>query len=245
MRLNKFLAHSGVGSRRMCDDLVFQGRVTVNKSVIKEPGTDIDPEHDCVTVDGERVELKKVYTYIKLHKPAGYITSRKDPHYSRTVMDLVPRILDVRPVGRLDVDTTGVLLMTDDGDLLHKLTHPRHEVEKKYDVWLKWPPNNGDPETELSKGIILENGDRVKGEAHPQNSKKTHYLVVLREGKKREIKRIFRYFGTRVIRLHRFEFAGIRVDDLAEGKWKKLTPQEIEHLKALVNTGSMTPAHTL
>ena len=235
MRLNKFLAHSGAGSRRMCDELVFQGRVTVNKTVIKEPGTDVDPDKDVVTVDGERVELKKAYTYIKLHKPAGYITSRKDPHHDRTVMDLLPHILDVRPVGRLDVDTTGVLLMTDDGDLLHKLTHPRHEVEKKYEVWLKWPPGSGEPEQDLPRGIVLENGDRVQGEAYPQNSKKTHYIVILREGKKREIKRIFRYFETRVIRLHRFEFAGIRVDDLPEGKWKKLTPAEIKHLKSITN----------
>ncbi len=236
MRLNKFLAHSGAGSRRVCDDLVFRGRVTVNNDMIKEPGMDVDPDRDIVTVDGERVTLKTKCTYIKLNKPAGYITSRKDPHYSKTVMDLVPHVLDVRPVGRLDADTTGVLLMTDDGDLLHKLTHPRHEVEKIYDVRLKWPPKSGEPETELPKGLVLENGDRVKGEAHPQNSKKNHYIVVLREGKKREIKRIFRYFGTRVLTLHRFEFAGIRVDELPEGKWKKLTPQEIEHLKSVIKT---------
>jgi 23S rRNA pseudouridine2605 synthase len=235
MRLNKFLAHSGAGSRRICDDLVFQGRVAVNQEVIKEPGLDINPEKDFVTVDGERVSLKKNYTYIKLHKPAGYITSRKDPHYSKTVMDLVPNVLDVRPVGRLDADTTGVLLMTDDGDLLYRLTHPRHGVEKKYDVHLKWPPRSGEPESELPKGIILENGDRVKGEAYPQNSKKTRYLIVLREGKKREIKRIFRHYGTRVDQLCRIEFAGIQVDELPEGKWKKLTTREIEHLQSITN----------
>lgn len=235
MRLNKFLAHSGAGSRRACDDLVFQGRVTINQVVVKEPGKDVDPERDAVTVDGERVTLKKKYTYLKLNKPAGYITSRKDPHNSRTVMDLVPGVLDVRPVGRLDADTTGVLLMTDDGDLLYKLTHPRHQVEKKYDVRLKWPPRSGEPETDLPKGLILENGDRVRGEAFPQNSKKTHFLVILREGKKREIKRIFRHFGSRVVQLHRIEFAGIRTDDLPEGKWKKLTLKEIEHLKRVVN----------
>jgi len=236
MRLNKFLAHSGAGSRRNCDELVFIGRVTVNQVKVIEPGMDIDPEKDVVTLDGERLYLKKTYTYIKLNKPAGYITSLKDPHYSQTVMDLIPRVLDVRPVGRLDADTTGVLLMTDDGDLLHRLIHPRHGIEKKYDVRLKWSPNTGEPENELHKGITLENGDKVKGEAFPLNSKKTRWLVVLREGKKREVKRIFRYYGTRVEKLCRIEFAGIRVDDLSEGKWKRLTQQEIEHLKKI--TGS-------
>lgn len=236
MRLNKFLAHSGAGSRRTCDDLVFNGRVTVNTVKVHEPGMDIDPVNDVITLDGVRLHLKKAYSYIKLNKPAGYITSLKDPHYSRTVMDLIPRVLDVRPVGRLDADTTGVLLLTDDGDLLHRLTHPRHGVEKKYEVRLKWAPNTGEPENELHKGIILENGDRVKGEAYPLNSKKTRYLIVLREGKKREVKRIFRYYGTRVEKLCRIEFAGLRVDDLPEGKWKKLTPQEIEHLKNVTGT---------
>lgn len=231
MRLNKFLARSGAGSRRNCDELVFNGRVAVNHENVFEPGMTIDPEKDHVTLDGVRLYLKKTFTYIKLNKPAGYITSLKDPHYSQTVMDLIPRVLDVRPVGRLDADTTGVLLLTDDGDLLHRLTHPCHGVEKKYDVRLKWAPNTGEPENELHHGLTLENGDNVKGEAYPLNSKKTRYLVVLREGKKREVKRIFRYFGTRVEKLCRIEFAGIQVNDLPEGKWKKLTPQEIALLK--------------
>ncbi|MDD3807547.1 MAG: pseudouridine synthase [Candidatus Marinimicrobia bacterium] len=233
MRLNKFLAHSGVGSRRACDELVFQGRVMVNRVVVHEPGIAINPEEDRVFVDGKRVILKTRYTYIKLNKPAGYITSRKDPHNKQTVMNLIPNVLDVRPVGRLDSDTTGVLLLTDDGDLLFKLTHPRYGIEKKYDVYLKYPPQQGDPEKDLPKGIVLENGDRVTGEAYPQNNKKTHYTVILREGKKREVKRIFSYFETRVAQLHRFEFAGILVDELPPGKWKKLTPQEITHLKTL------------
>lgn len=231
MRLNKFLAHAGVDSRRQCDDLIFEGRVQVNGETQTNPGIQIDEHLSEIRVDGEIIKLKKDYTYIKLHKPQGYVTSTKDPHNPLTVMNLLPKVLHVVPVGRLDKDTTGVLLFTDDGDLNYRLTHPKHGVEKEYEVLLRQAPA-GDIEHELQAGIILEdNGDRVKGEAEALNRKRTHYRVVLKEGKKREIKRIFRHYGTRVFRLHRNSFAGISANELAPGKWKKLTSQEIEALR--------------
>ena len=215
MRLNKFLAHCGVDSRRNCDELIFQGRVKVDGETITTPGAQIDELSVEIRVDGDLVKLKGNFTYIKLHKPKDYVTSRKDPHNALTVMNLLPNVLNVVPVGRLDKDTTGILLLTDDGDLNFKLTHPKHGVEK-----------------ELPKGIILEdNGDKVKGEVIPLNRKRTHYSVVLKEGKKREVKRIFHHYETRVYRLHRNTFAGITANELAPGRWKKLTALEIEMIK--------------
>ncbi|MEA2078011.1 MAG: pseudouridine synthase [Candidatus Marinimicrobia bacterium] len=231
MRLNKFLAHCGVDSRRNCDELIFEGRVQVDGEVFKNPGAQIDENLSEVRVDGDIVKLKKDYTYLKMHKPQGYVTSKKDPHNPQTVMNLLPNVLHVVPVGRLDKDTTGMLLFTDDGDLNYRLTHPKHGVEKEYEVLLKQEPR-GEIETELPKGLILEdNGDRVKGEATSLNRKRTHYRIILREGKKREVKRIFRHYEARVSRLHRNSFAGISANELAPGRWKKLTVQEIEQIK--------------
>jgi 23S rRNA pseudouridine2605 synthase len=231
MRLNKFLAHCGVDSRRNCDELIFEGRVQVDGETFKNPGIQIDENKSEVRVDGELVKLKKDFTYLKMHKPQGYVTSRKDPHNPLTVMTLIPKIMTVVPVGRLDKDTTGVLLFTDDGDLNYALTHPKHGVEKEYEILLKHEPK-GAIESELPNGIVLEdNGDRVKGDVEALNRKRTHYRMVLREGKKREVKRIFRHYETRVHRLHRNTFAGISANELAPGKWKRLTAQEIEQIK--------------
>ena len=217
MRLNKFLAHAGVDSRRNCDELIFEGRVKVDGEIIKSPGVQIDDQKSEVHVDGELVKLKSSFTYIKMHKPQGYVTTKKDPHNPQTVMSLLPKILTIVPVGRLDKDTTGVLLFTDDGDLNFRLTHPKHGVEKEYEVLLKQPPVPG-LEEQLPKGIILEdNGDRVKGTVEALNRKRTHFSVVLSEGKKREVKRIFRHYGARVHRLHRNTFAGITANEIAPG----------------------------
>lgn len=231
MRLNKFLAHCGVDSRRKCDELIFERRVQVDGIVFDNPGAQIDEHKSVVQVDGEIVKLKRDYTYIKMNKPQGYVTSKKDPHNPQTVMNLLPNVLDVVPVGRLDKDTTGVLLFTDDGDLNFKLTHPKHGVEKEYEVLLKYPPEET-LEVELSKGVVLEdNGDRVRGKAIALNKKRTHFAVILKEGKKREVKRIFRHYGTQVHRLHRNSFAGISANELAPGRWKRLTKEEIEALR--------------
>ncbi|MBN2781535.1 MAG: rRNA pseudouridine synthase [Candidatus Marinimicrobia bacterium] len=231
MRLNKYLAHCGVDSRRNCDDMIFAGRVQVDGEVFTNPGAQIDETASEVRVDGDVIRLKSEFTYIKMNKPQGHVTTLRDPHNDKTVMDLLPRVLNVVPVGRLDKDTTGVLLFTDDGDLHYRLTHPKHEVEKEYEVLLRRTPE-GFPENDLPGGIMLEdNGDLVKGTAEPLNRKRTHYFVTLKEGKKREVKRIFRHYNTLVYRLHRNSFAGISANELAPGKWKKLTPQEIAQIQ--------------
>ncbi len=236
MRLNKFLAHCGVDSRRKCDELIFEGRVQIDGETFTNPGAQFDELHSEVRVDGEIVKLKSVFTYIKMHKPQGFVTSRKDPHNPLTVMDLLPKVMHVMPVGRLDKDTTGILLFTDDGDLNYSLTHPKHGVKKEYEVLLHRAPE-GFPEKELQQGIVLEdNGDKVRGIAEVLNRKRTHYRVTLTEGKKREVKRIFRHYNTRVYRLHRNTFAGLSVNELPPGKWRKLTPQEITQLKKTAGT---------
>ncbi len=153
MRLNKFLAHCGVDSRRNCDELIFQGRVKVDGETNINPGAQIDEKNVEVRVDGDLVKLKNNYTYIKLHKPKGYVTSRKDPHNPLTVMTLLPNVINVVPVGRLDKDTTGVLLLTDDGDLNYRLTHPKHGVEKEYEVLLRQEPK-GNIEKELPPPLV-------------------------------------------------------------------------------------------
>ena len=235
MRLNKYLAHCGVDSRRKCDELIFEGRVSVDGSIIDNPGTQIDENTADVRVDGEGIRLKKSFTYIKMNKPAGYITSCRDPHHAQTVMDLLPKVLQVVPVGRLDKDSTGILIFSDDGDLNFRLTHPKHGVEKIYEVLLRRPPE-GYPENELPQGIILQdNGDKVQGKAEPMNRKRNHYRITLKEGKKREVKRIFLQYNTKVLRLHRNSFAGISADELPPGKWKKLTPAEIAQLRSAAN----------
>ena len=234
MRLNKFLAHCGVDSRRNCDELIFEGRVQIDGEVFTNPGVQVDENRAEIRVDGELVKLKNNYTYLKLHKPKGFVTSKSDPHNPQTVMQLLPNVLSVVPVGRLDKDTTGVLLFTDDGDLNYKLTHPKHGVEKEYEVILKNEPDEG-LEKELSKGIMLDdNGDKVKGIAEALDRKRMHFKVILKEGKKREVKRIFRHFNSRVTRLHRNAFAGLSANELAPGKWKRLTSKEVETLKNLV-----------
>lgn len=230
MRLNKFLAHAGVASRRQCDELIFNGRVEVNSYVIETPGTDIDPDKDEIRVDGDRVYMVRHLTYVKLHKPEGYITSKSDPHNSKTVMELLPNVMQhLVPVGRLDKDTTGVLIFTDDGDLVHKLIHPRFEIEKEYWVQLVIAPV-GFPENELPDGIQLDGDEIARGFCEPVNSKRTRYRVVLKEGKRREVKRIFRHYNTKVKYLHRRLFAGITADDLEPGKWKKLSGEEIKKI---------------
>ncbi|MEA1986474.1 MAG: pseudouridine synthase [Candidatus Marinimicrobia bacterium] len=235
MRLNKFMSRCGVDSRRNCDELIFQKRVMVNGETVDSPAVDIDIQNDKVLVDHEKITLKKKFTYLKLNKPSGFVSTTGDPHADRIVMDLLPKVLDVVPVGRLDKNTTGVLLFTDDGDLHYRLTHPKYQLERIYDVVVSRPPV-GYPENELSNGIKVDKNIFVKGKAIPLNEKRTQYKIILKEGKKREIKRIFRKYNTKVVKLHRTIFAGITADNLSFGKWQKLSTEEINYLKKITKS---------
>ncbi len=244
MRINKFLAACGVTSRRNADVLVQEGRVTVNGEVVEKPGFSVDEESDDVRVDGRRITLKTTFTYILLNKPAGFITSLKDPFERRTIRDLIANVPQrVYPVGRLDRDTEGVLLCTDDGELAFRLTHPRHEVRKVYHATVTGVV---DPKTleHLTRGVELPDGAIGKArEVSVINTEAgtSEVELVLTEGRKREVKHLCAAIGHPVISLVRVEFAGLKAGSLPIGQWRELSTDEVASVKALVNlTGNQS-----
>jgi 23S rRNA pseudouridine2605 synthase len=229
MRLNAFLARAGVASRRKADLLVKAGRVAVNG----EPGrlNTVVGAHDVVTVDGEEV-ARQALAYVLLHKPAGVVTTASDPEGRRTVVDLVPRESGrVVPVGRLDVDTTGALLLTNDGQLAHRLAHPRYEVEKVYEAELE-----GEPDAEalrlLAEGVELEDGLTAPAQVRLLGPRRIE--LVLHEGRNRQVKRMCEAVGFPVVRLRRPRYAGLNLAGLAPGESRDLTRDEVAALRRLV-----------
>ena len=230
MRLNAFLARAGVGSRRSADALIKDGRVRVNG----EPGqlnTSVGPG-DRVEVDGREVASQPL-TYLLLHKPAGVVTTARDPQRRRTVVELVPDEPRVVPVGRLDADTTGALLLTNDGLLAHRLAHPRYGVEKTYDVEVE-----GDPDEEalrrLADGVDLDDGRTAPARARRLGRGRLE--LVLHEGRKHQVKRMCEAVGHPVLRLHRSAYAGLTLEGLEPGAWRGLEPSEVKALRALTTT---------
>jgi 23S rRNA pseudouridine2605 synthase len=225
MRLNAYLARAGVASRRKADELIKAGRVSVNG----EPGqlNTFVQSHDVVAVDGERVQ-KQQLTYLLLHKPAATVTTASDPQGRRTVVDLVPKQTRVVPVGRLDADTTGALLMTNDGDLAHRLAHPRYGVEKTYVVELTRAPSDAQIE-QLAAGVELEDGPTAPAKA--RRITKNVVELTIHEGRNRQVKRMMEAIGHRVTRLHRSHYAGLSADDVEPGSWRELEPSEVQRLR--------------
>ena len=225
MRLNAYLARAGVASRRKADELIKAGRVTVNG----EPGqlnTQVQ-SRDVVRVDGERV-AKQQLTYLLLHKPAATVTTASDPQGRPTVVDLVPREPRVVPVGRLDADTTGALLLTNDGDLAHTLAHPRYGVEKTYVVELSRAPSDAQIEA-LAEGVELEDGPTAPARA--RRVAKNVIELTIHEGRNRQVKRMVEAIGHRVTRLHRSHYAGLSADGLEPGAWRELDTSEVQQLR--------------
>jgi pseudouridine synthase len=229
-RLQKILAQAGYGSRRSCEALIVQGRVRVNGQRA-QLGQKADPARDKVTVDGEPAAAQSL-TYILLHKPRGVVSSLEPQGDRQTVIDLVPAKVRLYPVGRLDLDSEGLILLTNDGELANRLTHPRYGVEKEYRVLVK-----GDPDEErLSawrRGILLE-GKRTlpakvarERRAHDQ----TWLRVVMREGRKHEIRDIGLTLGMPVERLIRVRLGGLELGELRSGQWRALTRKEVESLR--------------
>lgn len=233
VRLNKYLARCGVTSRRKADTYITQGRVAVNEKIITEKGTRIDPARDVVTVDGQRTTLPDSHVYYLLHKPENVLSTVDDPHDRTTVVDLIRTKRRIYPVGRLDFDTTGVLLLTDDGQLTYRLTHPSHKVPRTYQVWYtgKLPVN---AVKQLNQGIGIGEDLPARGElriASQQEESGMAYLT-LHAGRYHEVKRIFEHFHCEVERLHRTAFAGLTCDRLAPGQYRELKPDEVKQLKA-------------
>ena len=228
MRLNAFLARAGVASRRRADELIREGRVRVNG----EPGqlNTVVGKRDVVEVDGERVERQPL-AYVLLNKPSGVVTTASDPRGRPTVVDLVPAEPRVVPVGRLDVDTTGALLLTNDGDLAHRLAHPRYGVPKVYEADVEGAPS-AEALARLRDGIELEDG--LTAPAGVRRVGPNRVELTLHEGRKHQVKRMCDAVGHPVLGLHRVRYAELDVDGLEPGRWRQLTPGEVAALKAAV-----------
>jgi 23S rRNA pseudouridine2605 synthase len=229
IRINKFLADSGISSRRKSEEYIQQGRVAVNDQVILDFGHRIDAEKDVVTLDGERIKQKR-HIYILLNKPKGYITSVSDDRNRATVLDLVNVKERIYPVGRLDYDTTGLLFLTNDGEFSQLLTHPGNKVIREYEVKIDRPLEEKD-KLKLLNGVVLE-GKRGKFISISYKSQKDYksILISCEEGRNKFVKRMFRKLGYTVLELNRFSFGGVKLD-IPKGKYRSLSSKEIETIK--------------
>jgi 23S rRNA pseudouridine2605 synthase len=225
VRLNAYLARAGVASRRKADELIKAGRVTVNG----EPGqlNTFVESRDVVEVDGRRVD-KQPLTYLLLNKPAGTVTTARDPQGRRTVVELVPREPRVVPVGRLDAETTGALLLTNDGELAHRLAHPRYGVEKTYVVAVEGAPDDA-VLRRLESGVDLEDGRTAPARVVPLA--RSRLELTIHEGRNRQVRRMLEAVGHPVRTLHRSVYAGLTVEGLEPGAWRELEPFEVERLR--------------
>ena len=225
MRLNAYLARAGIASRRGSDELIKAGRVLVNG----EPGqlNTFVQRTDDVRLDGEPL-AKQQLTYVLLHKPAGVVTTVRDPQGRPTVVDLVPNASRVVPVGRLDVDTTGALLLTNDGQLAHRLAHPRYGVEKVYEAEVGGNPGEKVLQA-LRDGVELDDGMTAPAQVRRVGP---HTIeLIIHEGRNRQVKRMFDAVGHPVRSLHRSKYAGLTLEGLEPGQWRELEPSEVERLR--------------
>lgn len=232
MPLNKYIAHSGVCSRRDAAELIKQGKVKVNGELVLEPGYKVKGS-DSIVVAGKKVQPVQNLVYILLNKPKDYLTTNEDTHNRKTVLDLIARATQERvyPVGRLDRNTSGVLLLTNDGDLSHTLTHPSNEIKKVYAVTLDKPLTKNDFDAIL-KGVPLEDGvAHVDSLAFTDVKDKTQVGIELHSGRNRIVRRIFEHYGYDVKNLDRVMFAGLTKKNVTRGKWRFLSEKEVRDLK--------------
>jgi pseudouridine synthase len=234
VRLNKFLAHAGVCSRREADRFIESGRVRVNGRVVAELGQKIDPSRDRVDVGGRAVKGgDERPVYILLFKPSGRVVTVKDPFGRPTVMDLLPKLhARVYPVGRLDAESEGALLLTNDGEMAFRLTHPKHEIGKVYEVRVNGEPSGDDLER-LRKGLFLEGRKTAPARVQVlrRSLRQTLLRVEIHEGRKREIRKMFEALGYPVAGLLRVQFAGLTLEGLRPGQWRYLKSREVENLR--------------
>lgn len=224
MRLQKFLAQAGVSSRRGAEQLILDGRVTVNGAVVRTLGTRVDAAHDVVTVDGRSVHASST-EWIALHKPPGYVSTRHDPQRRRTIYELLPRELArLFYVGRLDAESEGLILLTNDGDAAHRLLHPSFQVERAYEADVA-----GDPPAStlalLERGVQLEDG--MARAVRAERLSRGRVRLTLTEGRKREVRRLLAAVGHPVKRLVRTRYGPVELGSLPAGQWRRLSPDEI------------------
>ncbi len=239
LRLQKLLAAAGVASRRDAEKLITTGRVTVNGHIVTELGTKADPDVNAVCVDGQPIDLHPKKVYILLNKPRGYTSTREDPHAPRVVIDLVKDIdTHVYPVGRLDVDTEGLLILTNDGDFAMKITHPKHKIPKTYRAEVRGLVAQ-EILSILSRGIMLEDGFTAPAKTHLVGMNTARQAstvdITITEGRKRQVRRMFETVGHPVMRLTRTKIGNLTIGKLKPGEWRFLTPEEVQGLVSMAS----------
>lgn len=225
IRLNKYIADCGIASRRKAEELILQGRVSINDNIVMELSVKVNPDEDTVLIDGEKISQKR-HVYILLNKPKGVVTTTSDERNRKTVLDLIKSKEKVFPVGRLDYNTTGVLLLTNDGDFSFLLTHPRNKVPREYEVKLDKPLTDSDKEA-LLKGVYIDGKrGRFISLTHPEKKSRYSVIVVSVEGRNHFVKNMFSTLNYTVVSLNRKSFAGI-TSDIPTGTYRTLTKTEI------------------
>ena len=235
VRLQKFLAEAGIASRRKAEVLIVMGKVQVNGKVVTELGTKVDTQKDVVLYQNKKVEMKQNFVYIMLHKPEGYVTTVKDQFQRPTVIDLLKDITErVYPVGRLDYDTSGLLLLTNDGDLTYCLTHPKHHIEKTYEAKLFGTPSEHNI-IQFRRGIVIDGKktEPAKLEILQKEKKYTTVRIVIQEGRNRQVRKMCQAIKHPVGQLKRIGTGTLFLKDLKKGNYRYLTQKEISYLKSL------------
>lgn len=240
-RLQKVIAHAGIASRRKAEELITEGKVKVNGQVVRELGTKVSSS-DTIEVEGVKIE-KEAKVYYLLYKPRGVISAVSDDHGRKTVVDLLPHVEQrIFPVGRLDYDTSGVLLLTNDGDFSNLLTHPRYNIDKTYVAKIKGSPRKEDLK-KLERGIMLEDGKtapaKVKILSSNREQGKSIIAITIHEGRNRQVRRMFEAIGYPVLKLKREQFAFLGLHGLNAGESRELTSHEVKQLRVLSETGKI------
>jgi 23S rRNA pseudouridine2605 synthase len=231
-RLQKILSQAGVASRRASEQLMLDGRVTVNGVTVRELGSKADAARDDIRVDGRRIKVVERHRYILLNKPRGYVTTRADPQRRPTVIDLIADVREyVYPVGRLDFDSEGLLLLTNDGDLAAKLTHPRHGIARVYEVRVAGEPDRHDLDR-LARGVTVDGRRTQPAEIHSLGPGR--FTIAIREGRNRQVRLMCDAIGHPVDHLRRIAIGPIRDERLKTGRWRELTEVEVRKLRAAV-----------
>lgn len=233
-RLQKFLANSGIDSRRKCEQYIQEGRVKVNGKIVTELGIKINPQKDKILFDDKEVNIEDNKIYVLLNKPIGYVTTVKEQFGRDKITDLVKLKERLVPVGRLDMYTSGAIILTNDGDFVYKVTHPKNEITKTYTVTLKGQVSNEEIER-LRSGIELDDGfitspAKVKKIMEDKEKNKTRLEIVIHEGKNREVRRMCEAINKKVLALHRSKIGNIDLNGLTIGKWRYLKKEEVEML---------------
>ena len=233
MRLQKYLAEAGISSRRKAEELILQGKVQVNGKLVTELGTKVRPGQDEVKYENKIVQIENKKVYILLNKPIGYVTTVKDQFNRDFVLDLVKVKERLVPVGRLDMYTSGALILTNDGDFVYKVTHPKHEINKTYTVTLKGivsKENIENLKTGVDIGGYVTKPAKVKILKTDEEKQITRLEIIIHEGKNRQVRKMCESIGHKVLALHRSAIAGIKVKDIELGKWRYLSKEEIEKI---------------